>query len=351
MDCKGKILVVDDDHLQVTFISDLLLPMGYTVTKAFSGEEALDLVRESKPDIVLLDVIMKGMDGHEVCEKIKSDDETKNIQVIMLTSLSEVQSKYRGLELGAVDYLTKPVDLIDLTLRLKNVMTIKAHNDFLVNYNEQLEAEVKKRTRDLDESFIDTIYRLTLAAEHKDSGTASHLKRVSHYTHFMAKEIGLGDKEADVMFHASPMHDVGKIGIPDNILKSEGAIESEDFEVMKLHTVIGSEMLAGSESEYLKSAARFAVSHHENWDGTGYPYGLKGEEIPIEGRAMIIVDRYDALRSKRPYKESFGHEKALSLLTAHEGRSSSDHFDPLILEAFQDNHMVFANIYEDCRDD
>lgn len=343
---KGKILVVDDDHLQVSLISDLLLPLGYTVLKAFSGEEALELVKELNPDIVLLDLVMGGMDGHEVCEIIKSDNKTKDIQVIILTAVSEKMSKYRGLELGAVDYLTKPIDPVDLTLRLRNVMTIKTHNDFLVNYNEQLEAEVKRRTKDLDESFIDTIYRLTLAAEYKDSGTASHLKRVSHFSQFLAREIGLGDKEAEIMFYASPMHDVGKIGIPDSILKNTGELTSDEFDIMKSHTIIGSEMLSGTESAYLKSAARFAASHHEHWDGSGYPYGLKGADIAIEGRIMLIADRYDALRSERPYKGSLGHEKTLQTITTAEGRSAESHFDPLVLEAFQDNHGAFAEIYE-----
>lgn len=350
MPFKGRILVVDDELLTVTILADELTSFGYEVLRAYSGEEALRIAHESLPDVILLDVVMPGMNGFDVCRILKEFEATRHIPVVMLTALTDRDSKHKGLEAGVIEFLNKPVDMVELSIRLRNVIELKEYHDYLKNYNEKLEKVVEQRTGELRQSFIDTIYRLTLMAEHKDKGTASHLKRVSHYTALLARLIGMPRKEIDIIFHASPMHDIGKIGVPDGILQNPGNLTQEEFDIMKQHTTMGGSVLCGSDSEYLKSAKRFALYHHETWDGKGYPYGLKGEEIPVEGRIMLIIDRYDALRSARPYKPPLDHKTTLRILLEANQRSAPSHYDPMVLEAFKGHHRQFAEIYEEHRD-
>ena len=343
---KGRVLIVDDERFNLVMLEDELEAEGYDIFKALDGEEAIELALQSSPDVILLDIIMPGMDGYEVCRRLKQNEKTSHIPVVMLTALTDSQSRYKGLECGAIDFLNKPVDMLELKIRLKNVVGLKEYHDFLKGYNQSLKEEVYKKTSELRNSFIDTIYRLTLAAEYKDKGTAAHLRRVSDYTKLLAELIGLSDRDAELFYYASPMHDVGKLGIPDEILLNPGTLAPEEFDIMKRHTVIGGNLLTGSDSEYLKSAVNFALYHHENWDGSGYPHGMGGEEIPIEGRVMLMADRYDALRSERPYKEAFDHETAFQVLTKGHERSLPSHFDPQIYQAFCDNHEKFSEIYE-----
>ena len=344
---KGRVLIVDDERLNVAIVADYLASSGYEVLTAFNGEEGLRAAQDSSPDVILLDVVMPGINGFTVCRKLKEADATRHIPVVMLTALTDRNSRHEGLEAGAIDFLNKPVDMIELNIRLRNVIELKEYHDHLKTYNEKLEKIVEQRTLELRNSFTDTIYRLTLMAEHKDLGTASHIKRTSHYTSLLARLLGLSEKETVIIFHASPMHDIGKIGIPDEILQNPGKLTLEQFEIMKQHTTMGGSVLCGSNSEYLKSAKRFALYHHENWDGTGYPYGLKGEEIPLEGRIMLIIDRYDALRSARPYKPSLDHKTTMSMLLEVGGRSAPSHFDPMVLDTFKEHHRQFAEIFEE----
>jgi len=347
---KKRILVVDDENLLVRMMSDELISQGYEVEAANSGEEAIDKALSVVPDVILLDVIMPGMDGYEVCLNLKGFEVTRHVPVIMLTGLADRESKHKGLKSGAIDFLNKPVDMLELSIRLQNILQLKEYQDFLKNYNEKLEKTVEEKTHELKSSFLDTIYRLTLAAEHKDKCTSSHLKRVSHYTSFLASEIGLSKKEAEVIFHASPMHDIGKIGIPDDILLSPSKLTEEEFETMKKHTLIGGDILSGSDSEYLKAAANFALYHHEHWDGTGYPHGLSGNDIPVEGRIMLMADRYDAIRSPRPYKEEYSHEKAMELIVSDSDRTVEGHLDPKIYGIFREKHKIFSDIYDEYKD-
>lgn len=347
---NGRVLVVDDDLFNLTVVGDGLYSIGYQVMTAINGKDALKIAQDSRPDVILLDVVMPEMDGYEVCRRLKEVEATKYIPVVMLTALADAGSKYKGLEAGAIEFLNKPVDIAELSIRLRNVIELKEYHDFLRDNNKILEKKVQRKTRELKESFIDTIYRLTIAAEHKEWQMASHLKRVSHYTALLAGRLGLSEEEADIMFFASPMHDIGKIGIPDEILLKPGKLTDEEFGIMKSHTGIGGKILANSNSDYLKAGAKFALNHHENWDGTGYPEGLKGDEISIEGRIMLIVDRYDAMRCNRPYKNSFDHETAVRFLIEGHERTKPSHFDPIVFEAFKDNMRQFSEIYEEHRD-
>jgi len=361
---KKKILVVDDEEQNVTFLSSMLRAEGYDTDSASNGREAVDKVKASLPDLVLLDLMMPDMDGYEACRLIKNDAESVNIPVVIVTALSDRESKLRCLEVSANEILTKPIDRIELILRVKNLIKIKEYEDFVVRHNQLLEQEVRKRTYELQiakddiesahqeikSSYIETIYRLTLAAEFRDEGTATHIKRISYYCRSLAHRLDQSDSFIETIFYAGPMHDIGKIGIPDNILLKRGILMPVEFEIIKSHTTIGAKILSKSSSEFLSAAETVALTHHERWDGTGYPQGLRGEDIPLMGRIMNIVDQYDSLRSKRPYKPPFSHEQAFDIIAKGDGRTKPEHFDPKILGTFIDAADEFNRIYEGHQD-
>ncbi len=364
MEIKKKILVVDDEEPNVKLLTSLLRAENYDVETAHNGKEAVEKAKADKPDLVLLDIMMPVMDGYEACNLIKSDPVTSSMPVIMVTALADRNSKLKGLDVGANEFLTKPIDRVELMLRVRNLLKVKEYEDFLVHHNRILEEEVRQRTYDLElakdevetahsqtkESYIETIYRLTLAAEYKDEDTASHIRRISEYCKVLSERLGTPDDFIETIYYASPMHDIGKMGIPDSILLKPGKLTQEEFEIMKGHTTIGAKILRESNSDFLKAGETIALSHHERWDGKGYPNGLKGEEIPLMGRIMNIVDQYDALRSKRPYKPGFSHEKTFEIITVGDGRTMPEHFDPDILEAFKQSTEKFNSIFEGHQD-
>lgn len=344
---KPIILCVDDEPVNLKLVEAILSRQGYEISVAKSGEKALEKLAEQKIELVLLDIMMPGMSGYEVCRRMKEDEKLQHIPVVMVTTLSDRHSKIKGLEAGAQDFLSKPIDQTELLARVRNLLKLKQFEDFLQHHNSILAEQVAEKTRELRDAYIDTIYRLTLATEYKDEDTYSHIKRISLFTRFLAENLGFDEEQAETMFYASPMHDVGKIGIPDSILLKPGKLDSEEFEVMRAHTLIGGKILQGSDSPILRSAETFALYHHERWDGTGYPFNLAGEDIPVEGRILNLVDQYDALRSNRPYKPALNHETVFEIITRGDERTLPGHFDPRVLEVFCDTHEQFAQIYRE----
>ncbi len=358
------ILIVDDEARNRKLLTAMCNKLKYNTMPAENGREAIEKAIHNQPDIILMDVMMPEMNGFEATESLKRNKLTEHIPIIIVTALDSRDDRLTGASKGADDFLTKPIDPEEVMLKLKNNLKIKQYHDLLESHNRKLEQNIKERTWKLKKAFLEldkvynnvkasyteTIFRLTLAAEFKDEDTGEHIKRVSYFTKLIAQEMGLDKEFTDNIFHSSPMHDIGKVGIPDIILFKPGAHTPDEWEIMKKHSEIGARILSGSESPFLKMAEEIALTHHERWDGQGYPQGLKGSEIALSGRIMNIADQYDALRSRRPYKPAFDHDKTVKILTEGDGRTLPEHFDPQILNAFKNLTNDFNTIYEENQD-
>ncbi len=342
-DCT--ILVVDDTEANIDI---LVYALGddYEVTVAMDGESALESVSYHQPDLILLDIMMPGMDGYEVCKTLKEDQVTNHIPVIFLTAMTDEQNEAKGLALGAVDYITKPFNPEMVKARVKNQLELKMHRD-------HLEELVRERTKELELTQDVTIESMGILAEYRDPETGGHIKRTQHYVRALAKHLQnhskfkdfLTDSVIELLYKSAPLHDIGKVGIMDSILLKPGKISNSEFCEMKKHAAYGRAVIAIQEKKlgtnsFLHHAGKMAGSHHEKWDGSGYPDGLKGDDIPIEGRLMAIADVYDALVSARIYKPPFTHEKAVAIIT--EGREK--HFDPEMVKAFLEIEETFRKI-------
>ena len=281
------------------------------------------LAEKEKPDIVLLDIMMPEIDGYQVCQIIKSDPSMKNIPVIFITAMNDDEDEAKGFKYGAVDYITKPVSPPIVLAR------VATHLE-LYDQQHHLEKLVEERTTEIYDTRLEIVRRLGIAAEYKDNETGEHILRMSQFCQLTGHEYGLSQEEQILLLNASPMHDVGKIGIPDRILLKPGKLDEQEWEIMKTHTTIGGLIIGDHPSELLRSARMIALTHHERWDGSGYPNGLKGEKIPINGRIAAIADVFDALTSKRPYKEAWTVEDSLEEIK----RGSGSHFDPKVVESF-----------------
>ncbi len=337
MEEKAKILVVGDESGNLRLIEAILCPLGYEVILASDGEEALAKVKETLPNLILLDILMPKIDGFGVARRLKEDEAGKTIPIVMMTTQTEVEDRLKALEAGVDDFLNKPVDEAELRARVNSLLKVKAYNDHMRNYQRELEAEVAKRTQDIAKAFekikiasLDTVYRLSRAAEYKDEDTGAHVERMSHYSSAIARGMGLGDEFVEQILWASPMHDIGKIGIPDRVLQKPGKLDPNEWVIMRQHTIIGAEILKDASADFIKLAADIALTHHEKWNGSGYPKGVKGSDIPLSGRIVALADVFDALTSARPYKAPFPLEKALAIIK--EGQGS--HFDPQVVDTF-----------------
>jgi putative two-component system response regulator len=339
---KPMVLVVDDSPDILALISTLLRTHCRTKT-ASSGEEGIEAaLAEPRPDLILLDVMMPGITGIEACRRLKADARTKDVPVIFLTALAERSDEQRGLEVGAVDYITKPISAPILMARIKTHLALKAAADFLKDKNAFLEDEVARRTREVQIIQDVTIVAMASLAETRSNETGRHLRRTQQYVRALAKKLQqkfsaqLDDKTIEILFKSAPLHDIGKVGIPDAILLKPGKLTPAEFEVMKTHTTLGRDAIAAAENEidapntFLRVAREIAHYHQEKWDGTGYPEGLAGEAIPLSARLMSIADFYDALISPRVYKAPFTHEKTVAMIRELRGV----HFDPDMVDVF-----------------
>jgi putative two-component system response regulator len=343
------ILVVDDLEENTQILESFLRPKGYNTFSASSGRSALEFVAAHPPDVILLDLMMPDLDGYEVCRRLKQDIKTHHIPIIIITGLTEKEANVHALESGADDFLVKPFDAVLLSARIRSSLRSKALQDQVFLYqsqleeaNQTLEQRIRDRTAQVARTQQVAVFSLAKLAESRDTETGTHLERMRSYAREIAVEIchlerwrnTLPPDFAEQVFQSSPLHDIGKVGIPDAIFKP-GKLTPQEFEIMKAHTIIGGDTLraadieAGQES-FLAMGRDIAYHHHERWDGKGYPFGMSGEEIPLAARLVAVSDVYDALSSKRPYKEAFSHEKSREII--FEGRGTQ--FDPEIVDAF-----------------
>jgi putative two-component system response regulator len=342
----AKILLVDDNTANLQVLRESLEGLGCKILVAKNGSNALAIVEKAHPDLILLDIMMPEMDGYEVCRRLKADEATRHIPILFLTALADVEDEAKGLALGAVDYITKPIHPELVRARVRNHLELKG-------YQNHLEEMVRTRTLELQLTQAVMIESLATLAEYRDPETGGHIKRTQNYVKALAMRLRnhpgfrsvLDDATIETLYQSAPLHDIGKVGIRDDVLLKPGRLTEEEFEQMKMHTVYGHEALRITErklgkSTFLRCAREIAYTHQEKWDGSGYPRGLKGDEIPISGRLMALADVYDALISKRVYKPPMPHEKAVQIIK--EGKGS--HFDPDMVDAFLELEAVFRNI-------
>jgi putative two-component system response regulator len=346
---KQTVLVVDDTPENIDVL-DGVLSKDYKVKAALNGEKALKIVRgKNPPDLILLDIMMPGMDGYEVCRILKDDPISAGIPVLFVTAMSEMEDEKKGLELGAVDYITKPISPPLVKARVKNQMELKLHRD-------HLEDMVRQRTRELELTQDVTIFSLASLAETRDNETGGHIRRTQNYVKALALALRdhpvyggqMDEKAVGLLYKSAPLHDVGKVGVPDAILLKPGKLTEEEFQEMKKHTTYGRDTIIRAEeamedrqvSGFLRLAREIAFTHHEKWDGSGYPRGLSGGDIPLPGRLMAVADVYDALISRRVYKPPFTHAKARAILQ----EDSGTHFDPELIEIFMEIEEEFRQI-------
>lgn len=357
---EPSVLIVDDERVNVDLMVGLL-KADYRTLVAMNGEQALKRAAGSpRPDIVLLDVMMPGMDGYEVCRRLKADPATKELPVIFVTAMSDVGNETAGFALGAVDYITKPVSPPVVQARVKAHLENKQARDFIEDRNRVLEEMVTERTRELAATQDATILSLATLAETRDQETGNHIRRTQAYVRALARHLGgqarfadqLDERSIELLYKSAPLHDIGKVGVPDAILRKPGKLTADEYGEMKRHAIYGHDAIVATErvlaasgasadaASFLRFAKEITLSHHEKWDGTGYPNGLRGEAIPLSARLMALADVYDALVSRRVYKGPMTHEEASAEIVS----ASTRHFDPDVVDAFTSVGGQFVEI-------
>jgi putative two-component system response regulator len=366
---SAKIAIIDDEPINIKIVRKHLQGVGYEQFVTTSDSvTANEMIFREKPDVILLDVMMPRVDGIQILQEIRAHPQMRHIPVLILTASTDAATKLRALNAGATDFLAKPVDPSDLVPRIRNALMIKSHYDHLANYSEQLEQQVRLRTMELEHSRLRVVHCLARAGEYRDGTTGRHVIRVGRYTTLIARELGFDETEARMLGMAALLHDVGKIGIPDSILLKPGALEPAERETMKQHSEIGDRIVgpiteedwqalqgcsdmamkaeSASQQPLLELAGTIALTHHEKWDGTGYPHGLAGERIPIAGRIVAVADVFDALGNARPYKNALPPLKCLEVMQQDRGR----HFDPTVFDAFLRRFDDALQIYNEQTD-
>lgn len=330
---QANILLVDDEPANLRVLEAILRGEGYARVTSLSDPRAVEpLYRAQRFDIVLLDINMPYLDGFTVMERLKAANAEDHLPVLVLTAQADTATRLRALRSGARDFVTKPFLREEVLTRIRNQIETRLLHNRLRDQNRALEERVHERTRELHDSRLDIIRRLGRAAEYRDNETGLHIIRMSKVSELLARACGMNDDEADMVLNASPMHDIGKIGVPDRILLKPGKLDPEEWEVMKTHATIGSEILSGHGSNLIEAARAIALTHHEKWDGSGYPAGLRGEDIPLVGRIVAVSDVFDALTSERPYKRAWSVDESTAFLRTQSGR----HLDPWLIELFMD---------------
>jgi putative two-component system response regulator len=340
---RARILVVDDEELNVKLLQEILQRAGFeNLTTTSDSSAVVDLVARTTPDLVVLDLHMPAPNGFELMERLGAGRDDSWFQVLVLTADDTPEVKQRALSVGAADFLTKPFDPAEVLLRIENLLKIELLQLELRGENQRLEKNVYERTSELNAARIEVVERLAVAAEYRDDDTGEHAHRVGRTSALIAEEIGLREPDTALIRQAAPLHDLGKIGIPDSVLLKPGALTRAEFELMKTHAEIGASILSGSRSRMLQAGEEIARSHHERWDGGGYPAGLARESIPLQGRIVAVADVFDALTHERPYKQAWPVEDALAEIHRQSGRQ----FDPVVVEAFEhlDPEMLLGPI-------
>jgi putative two-component system response regulator len=345
---QARILIVDDTPHNVALVEETLEDAGYeNISTTYSPLEAVAMVQAQRFDLILLDIRMPEIDGFEVMRRIAPVYTDRPLPVLILTAEINEDTRRRALAAGVRDFLTKPLQLWELLLRVENTLDMELLFQDALDTNTVLETKVRDRTEQLHHTQREVIRRLASAGEFRDNDTGQHVTRMSYLSYRLAQLAGLPEDEAQLIFEASPLHDVGKIGIPDAVLLKPGKLEPDEWEIMKTHAEIGATILADSNFPLLQKAHEIAASHHERWDGTGYPRGLRGEDIPISGRIVALADVFDALTSERPYKRAWSVVEAADAIA----KGAGSHFDPKLAELFITHLDVMAAIRDQFRDE